>query len=310
MKKILALLLTVLLIVGCAAVSVSAAATLPADLEKAIKNSAPDDFLPAEILDDDTAYELRTPLNVTENAVEISVPSGDVEAIADHDVVREIDYSPDVIVEPAKETEPSTEPPSELDLEERFEQWALETHHAKQNDSNMMMEYIAYNNYKELYRHAESNGNMDWALLYVSSSPSPDWEIEMNAGGRIIYNGSEDPIFKFDYGVYDAAEDTFYDLFTIRDTIEKYSGLTNALNELKIGRPVGDADSDNTLTILDATKIQRLLADLEPKSLYDDCYGLYTGAIGREVYCFSDYDLDGSVTIVDATAIQRKLADL
>lgn len=57
----------------------------------------------------------------------------------------------------------------------------------------------------------------------------------------------------------------------------------------------GDVDNDGDLTILDATAIQRMLADLPSES-----YAVWN----------ADYDDDGSVTILDATAIQRKLADL
>ena len=58
----------------------------------------------------------------------------------------------------------------------------------------------------------------------------------------------------------------------------------------------GDADQDNQVSILDATKIQRHLAELEKLT-------------GNALKC-SDADKDNQVTILDATAIQRKLADL
>jgi len=58
---------------------------------------------------------------------------------------------------------------------------------------------------------------------------------------------------------------------------------------------IGDADCDGTVTILDATSIQRSLADLAVSS-YDESS--------------ADADEDGKVTILDATAVQRYLADL
>ena len=58
----------------------------------------------------------------------------------------------------------------------------------------------------------------------------------------------------------------------------------------------GDTDGDGEVTILDATGIQRNLADLAHTGSYnEDC---------------ADYDCDGVVTILDATAIQRDLAGL
>ena len=59
---------------------------------------------------------------------------------------------------------------------------------------------------------------------------------------------------------------------------------------------IGDADGDGTVTILDATRIQRWLADLVGDS-----------AINKSN---ADADRDGTVTIIDATHIQRFLAGL
>lgn len=57
----------------------------------------------------------------------------------------------------------------------------------------------------------------------------------------------------------------------------------------------GDADGDGEVTILDATAIQRHLAELETEK--------YTEAA-------ADADSDGYVTVMDATAIQRYIAEL
>ena len=64
-----------------------------------------------------------------------------------------------------------------------------------------------------------------------------------------------------------------------------------------IGNPylLGDADSDGSVTILDATRIQRYIAELTVSSFSKKA---------------SDADQDGEVTILDATAIQRHLAGL
>ena len=57
---------------------------------------------------------------------------------------------------------------------------------------------------------------------------------------------------------------------------------------------LGDVDGDKEVTILDATYIQRQLADLNNPRFVDEA---------------ADADGDGDLTIVDATAIQRWLAD-
>ena len=59
---------------------------------------------------------------------------------------------------------------------------------------------------------------------------------------------------------------------------------------------IGDADGDGSVTILDATRIQRYLAGLAGENMINK-----TNA---------DADRDGSVTIIDATRIQRLLAGL
>ena len=58
----------------------------------------------------------------------------------------------------------------------------------------------------------------------------------------------------------------------------------------------GDADSDGLLSIMDATRIQRVLAELEPES-----------KLNRKN---ADTDNDGIVDILDVTRIQRRLAEL
>ncbi len=84
--------------------------------------------------------------------------------------------------------------------------------------------------------------------------------------------------------------------------------MAEALAALNIGRPIGDADGDDTLTILDATRIQRELAKLTAVDLAADSY--WIGAYNGEYRRYSDMDVDGEVTILDATAIQRRLAGL
>lgn len=61
-------------------------------------------------------------------------------------------------------------------------------------------------------------------------------------------------------------------------------------------RLIGDVDEDGSVTILDATCIQRSLASLRPLSALQRCLG--------------DVDGVGGVTILDATEIQRTVADL
>ena len=84
------------------------------------------------------------------------------------------------------------------------------------------------------------------------------------------------------------------ELLTGSDLFQKvFSTVTSLIDKIKMG--LGDADGDGILSILDATAIQRWLADLP---------------VSKWVKRLADFDGDGEVTILDATAIQRYLAGL
>lgn len=71
-------------------------------------------------------------------------------------------------------------------------------------------------------------------------------------------------------------------------------------------KTVGDVDDDKAVTIIDATRIQRFVAEL--CNITGDTYtGAKLTAVEIKV---ADADGDGSVTILDATAVQRHIADL
>ena len=73
------------------------------------------------------------------------------------------------------------------------------------------------------------------------------------------------------------------------------AGATESLTEEYAPLLPGDADTDGSVTILDATVIQQFLAEL-PVTAFDEKA--------------ADADSDGFVTILDATGIQRWLAGL
>ena len=168
--------------------------------------------------------------------------------------------------------------------------------------------------YRELYYHYTADDTVDWALVYFLASPAADECISVIFADRIILEAVQSAVFLGGYGVYDVAADDFYTLHSLRDEPDRYPGLVEAVWEQKVGRPLGDADGDNELTILDATRIQRVLAglaetDIEIEAIWNfiDSYEAHAnvGPCG-----FSDADKDGEVTILDATRIQRKLAGL
>ena len=168
--------------------------------------------------------------------------------------------------------------------------------------------------YRELYYHYTADDTVDWALVYFLASPAADECISVIFADRIILEAVQSAVFLGGYGVYDVAADNFYTLHSLRDEPDRYPGLVEAVWEQKVGRPLGDADGDNELTILDATRIQRVLAglaetDIEIEAIWNfiDSYEAHANVCPCG---FSDADKDGEVTILDATRIQRKLAGL
>ena len=85
--------------------------------------------------------------------------------------------------------------------------------------------------------------------------------------------------------------DLYYRWFD--DTIGGTFVIKAVTNKVDI---MGDVDMDGEVTILDVTKIQRRIADIETFSEYQEK--------------LADYDGDGTVTILDCTKIQRVLADV
>ncbi|MBQ9679130.1 MAG: leucine-rich repeat protein [Ruminococcus sp.] len=84
--------------------------------------------------------------------------------------------------------------------------------------------------------------------------------------------------------------------FTLSESSLSYSGMSAIADTISYEESIlGDVDSDGDVTIIDASMIQRHLADIQTFA-YDESV--------------ADTDLDGSITIIDATYIQRWLASL
>ena len=165
------------------------------------------------------------------------------------------------------------------------------------------------NNYEELYVHEDEAGEMDWVLIYAQGGVIEPWIACCIVNHRVII-GDTFELFRCGMGIYDAKKDTFFDLTSMQD-YSAYDGLAEAIDAYGKGKLIGDVDSDNEITILDATKIQRVFADLDEFPESDDI-GDYsnTGNDANPPCYYSDFDRDGARTILDATAIQRHLAGL
>ncbi|MBQ8057047.1 MAG: hypothetical protein IJ275_01790 [Ruminococcus sp.] len=156
--------------------------------------------------------------------------------------------------------------------------------------------------YNEQYCHTDDDGNVDWALIRAEAGPFENMAVSKVVCDVYIHSNYMSYPFTFGYGIYDAKEDRFISLQGA--DVAKYDGLEEYINK-NIGVPLGDADSDGELSVLDATYIQLAIAQLCEFSSED-----YLGIYGCPIQYLSDFDRDGERNILDATAIQLKLAGL
>lgn len=158
-----------------------------------------------------------------------------------------------------------------------------------------------YPDYKELCVHRDSNSRVDWVLLKCANA-SMDYPgvIYQDVIGNRVYESGH-PVYPFPsgYGIYDAKAEKFVPL--TGDMVPLYKDLGRTFDQLGEGRLIGDIDSDNDLTVVDCTLIQRCATRIRdwPE---DDLIPCEFGASFRY---YSDFDRDGERDIVDATRLQR-----
>lgn len=157
--------------------------------------------------------------------------------------------------------------------------------------------------YKEIVHGYDKDYNEDYVLVKISSGVNAQ-SISFRFGNVIIRSGTVHHDFEYGYAVYDVNEKKFYDIFDIRKTPDKYHKLEDYLaiyckEDVDL---VGDSDCDGKVTVLDATKIQRVVAQIEKLSSRDRYYPL-----SENGGYLSDVDNDGVVSVLDATQIQMTL---
>ncbi len=156
--------------------------------------------------------------------------------------------------------------------------------------------------YNEQYSHTDADGNVDWVLIYAEAEPFQEMPVSKIVCDVYIHSNNMSYPFTIGYGIYDAKEDRFISLPGV--DVAKYDGLEEYIDK-NIGKPLGDADGDGELSVLDATFIQLAIAGLCEFRGNDYI-------LSGDVVCgyLSDLNCDGERTILDATAIQLKLAGL
>ena len=176
------------------------------------------------------------------------------------------------------------------------------------------LEAHAYIEYKELYYHRDETDTIDWVLVRgcANMTPPVPSEVHSKFGRYYLVNGDLEYTFLGGIGIYDVKKDQFFDISndpfwgTSLNYVDyrEYDGFIEALESVDWSSEdvyfarVGDLDIDNEVTILDATLLQRWLAEL--------AYPPIT-TVGPEAR--ADFDDDGDITVLDATAIQAYLLD-
>ena len=169
--------------------------------------------------------------------------------------------------------------------------------------------YSAPEYYEVLYTHFSPLGEADWVLLYTYVDAPDPWYGMGIISNRVIVSGTF-PLFTFGMALYDTQKKAFYDLYKMWDYVE-YDGLAKAIDKYGKGKLLGDIDCDDSISIIDATIIQRCLAGLcdYPESDWIKESDVVNDFF-KPIHYYSDFNRNGERDILDATAIQRHLAGL
>ena len=166
--------------------------------------------------------------------------------------------------------------------------------------------------YDEIYEHTDENGETDWVLIQANAaSAHPDmvgWTSPayFEFGNRVLDIEDELEPFHFGMGVYSVKHDRFFDVSA--PELYELDDLERVWTEIGAGRLIGDMDSDNTLTTIDAVMIQRCAAGMQDYPESDK--NIPSDMVENPLTYFSDFDQDGERTIMDVTSLQRYLANL
>ncbi len=160
--------------------------------------------------------------------------------------------------------------------------------------------------YKDVMTQYNEDGTPQYTLIHARSSGCREASAGFKFGNVVLITWSQYSWFDYQYGIYDYKEDKIYDMYELRNTPDKYDDLQENLLLYADAYIVGDSDRDWKITVMDSTKIQRIIAQLDR---YED-YEFYASEDGNERGYISDFDCDGELNIMDATAIQRYVAKI
>ncbi len=223
-------------------------------------------------------------INIYQNIIIVRVKVKDVYSIVNHDIVSSVDYFENGIVE--------NEAIEYGYIEQFFE-------HYPNSEQAFASNELLYDEIGEL--DVDVDDAIDYVIIFAHYAIAPDAMDSGVIGDRLIITPQLYAPFRFGYALYDVENDEFVPFS--ETIVDDYPFLPEYMDMYKIGTPFGDADCDQQLTIMDATKIQRILAQL------DDYLRVNNEIHYYELEDICDVNRDGSLDIIDATVIQLKLAD-
>ena len=168
--------------------------------------------------------------------------------------------------------------------------------------------YFYFEQYHHYVDETDPDSEIDWVLVYGGDMNYTQGKVKQVVGRRVLFADESSSPFVFKYAVYDVAKDEFYPID--EKLFDVYDGLEEAFYNEEVGvagMKLGDADRDKKLTVIDATIIQRAVAQLGEFDAEDDISDYK--AIGTNVDFISDFDCDGYRTVLDATGIQLYLVE-
>ena len=173
---------------------------------------------------------------------------------------------------------------------------------------------VFYEEFYEYYSESNNTDTPDW--IFGKGYTEMETSYSKGVFGEYLIYGDYCYPYLLGFFVYDPNENVFYDIQQAWEM--KFENLSYAFEEYIRNNKkydvekrciyrIGDSDTDCELTIMDATYIQRALAQLEEFGALDTYIGAFQH-YGKKLNYISDYDFDGTITVFDATAIQMKLA--
>lgn len=178
--------------------------------------------------------------------------------------------------------------------------------------------------YKELFYHYDENRDVDWVFVFGRTNAVQPMIGYYQIGNRLIYNLNQSIPFSLGYGIYDVADDKFYDITKVWKD-EKYKGAVDLFDDVceqgfvdyKTSLKIGDMNYDGFITVSDATYLQRCLAGLEDYPVTPELQLFIDQKVGMDpkgyktfdINDFYDVNTDGTVSIGDATKLQRISAE-